>query len=381
MKKIALIGSTGSIGRQVVNVALRYPERFQIVAMAANSNAPLFSEQIARLRPAFAVLRQESAACALPPAPQGTRLAAGEEAFEEVCAFADADIVFVAVSGFAGLKASLLALGAGKDIALANKESLVVGGDLVLRKAEEKGAKILPVDSEHSAIWQCLHFDCAARYRRILLTASGGALRDVPLQKLEKMTAKEALAHPNWDMGAKITVDCATMLNKGFEVIEAMHLYGAPLEKIQVLVHRESIVHSMVEFEDGAVLAQMGVPSMELPIQLALTYPERISCELPPVDFVKLGALHFEAVDEERYPCFSLALECAEKGGTYPCILNAAGEIAVSAFLKGQIKYTQIADIIEGTLSASERGTAVSYAALEECDSAARARAEALLPQ
>ena len=381
MKKIALIGSTGSIGRQVVNVALRYPERFQIVAMAANSNAPLFSEQIARLRPAFAVLRQESAARALPPAPQGTRLAAGEEAFEEACAFADADIVFVAVSGFAGLKASLLALGAGRDIALANKESLVVGGDLVLRKAEEKGAKILPVDSEHSAIWQCLHFDCAAKYRRILLTASGGALRDVPLQKLEKMTAKEALAHPNWDMGAKITVDCATMLNKGFEVIEAMHLYGAPPEKIEVLVHRESIVHSMVEFEDGAVLAQMGVPSMELPIQLALTYPERISCKLPPVDFVKLGALHFEAVEEERYPCFSLALECAKKGGTYPCILNAAGEIAVSAFLKGQIKYTQIADIIEGTLSASLRGTAGSYAELEECDSAARARAEALLPQ
>lgn len=381
MKKIALIGSTGSIGRQVVNVALRYPERFQIVAMAANSNAPLFSEQIARLRPAFAVLRQESAARALPPAPQGTRLAAGEEAFEEACAFADADIVFVAVSGFAGLKASLLALGAGRDIALANKESLVVGGDLVLRKAEEKGAKILPVDSEHSAIWQCLHFDCAAKYRRILLTASGGALRDVPLQKLEKMTAKEALAHPNWDMGAKITVDCATMLNKGFEVIEAMHLYGAPPEKIEVLVHRESIVHSMVEFEDGAVLAQMGVPSMELPIQLALTYPERISCKLPPVDFVKLGALHFEAVDEERYPCFSLALECAKKGGTYPCILNAAGEIAVSAFLKGQIKYTQIADIIEGTLSASLRGTAGSYAELEECDLAARARAQALLPQ
>ncbi|HIY46377.1 MAG TPA: 1-deoxy-D-xylulose-5-phosphate reductoisomerase [Candidatus Borkfalkia excrementipullorum] len=381
MKKIALIGSTGSIGRQVVNVALRYPERFQIVAMAANSNAPLFSEQIARLRPAFAVLRQESAARTLPPAPQGTRLAAGEEAVEEACAFADADIVFVAVSGFAGLKASLLALGAGRDIALANKESLVVGGDLVLRKAEEKGAKILPVDSEHSAIWQCLHFDCAAKYRRILLTASGGALRDVPLQKLEKMTAKEALAHPNWDMGAKITVDCATMLNKGFEVIEAMHLYGAPPEKIEVLVHRESIVHSMVEFEDGAVLAQMGVPSMELPIQLALTYPERISCKLPPVDFVKLGALHFEAVNQERYPCFSLALECAQKGGTYPCILNAAGEIAVSAFLKGQIKYTQIADIIEGTLSASLRGTAGSYAELEECDLAARARAQALLPQ
>ena len=381
MKKIALIGSTGSIGRQAVNVARRYPERFRIVAMAANTNARLFAEQIALLRPEFAALRQESVARAFSRVPGGTRFAAGEEAFEEACAFADADIVFVAVSGFAGLKAALLALGAGKDVALANKESLVAGGDLVLKAAEEKGANILPVDSEHSAVWQCLHFDRAAKYRRILLTASGGALRDVPLKKLDKMTAKEALAHPNWDMGAKITVDCATMLNKGFEVIEAMHLYGAPLEKIQVLVHRESIVHSMVEFEDGAVLAQMGVPSMELPIQLALTYPERISCELPPVDFIKLGALPFEGVDEERYPCFSLALECAKKGGTYPCILNAAGEIAVSAFLQGQIKYTQIADIIEGTLSASEQGSAGSYAELEECDLSARARAQALLPQ
>ena len=378
MKKIALIGSTGSIGRQVVSVVLRYPERFRIVAAAANANASLFAEQIARLRPAFAVLRRESAARALPPAPPGTRFAAGEEAFEEACAFADADIIFVAVSGFAGLKASLLALGAGKDVALANKESLVVGGDLVLKMAEEKGAKILPVDSEHSAIWQCLHFDRAAKYRRILLTASGGALRDVPLNKLEKMTAKEALAHPNWDMGAKITVDCATMLNKGFEVIEAMHLYGAALSQIKVLIHRESVVHSLVEFADGAALAQLGVPSMELPIQLALTYPERLPC-CPPADLAAVGALHFSEVERGRYPCFFLALGCAEKGGAYPCILNAAGEVAVGAFLKGQIKYTQIAEIIEGALCAGELPYG-SYAALEEADAAARARARALLP-
>ena len=380
MKKIALIGCTGSIGKQVIHVTQRYPERFRIVAMAANSNASLFAEQIAAVRPDFAALRQEEAARILPPASQGTRFAAGEEAFCEACAYAAADIVFIAVSGFAGLKASLLALGAGKDIALANKESLVVGGDIVLREAQRRGAKIIPVDSEHSAIWQCLHFDRAAKYRRIILTASGGALRDVPLEKLESMTAKEALAHPNWDMGAKITVDCATMLNKGFEVIEAMHLYGAALGQVDVLIHRESIVHSMVEFEDGALLAQMGVPSMELPIQLALTFPDRIACGLPPVDFAKLGALHFAEADKKRYPCFALALECAKKMGTYPCVLNAAGEIAVAAFLRGQIKYTQIADIIEGTLSAFTPCPTDSYAELEESDRAARADAAALLP-
>lgn len=375
MKKIALVGSTGSIGRQVIEVVSRYPGRFCITAMAANSSGQAFARQAAAVRPAFAVLRQEGSAL---PMPAGTRFARGEAAFEEVCAFPDADVVFIAVTGFAGLKAALAAIAAGKDIALANKECLVAGGDLVMRAAAEKGVKIMPVDSEHSAIWQCLHFERSAPYARILLTASGGALRDVPLEKLPYVTAKEALAHPNWNMGAKITIDCATMLNKGFEVIEAMHLYGAPADKIEVLIHRESIVHSMVEFEDGAVLAQMGVPSMQLPIQLALTWPERIPCA-ERVDFCKVAALHFEAVDLRRYPCFSLALACAKTGKTAPCALNAAGEVAVDAFLKGQIKYTQIAEIISGTLSAQEFFEAESYAAIEAADGQARAAARSLL--
>ena len=341
MKNIALIGSTGSIGRQAIAVAARYPENFRIVAMAANASEVPFAEQMRAVRPDFAALRAEGEAFSA----GGVRCGRGEAAFEEACAYDGADVVLVAVSGFAGLKATLLALAAGKDVALANKESLVAGGDLVLAEAARTGARILPVDSEHSAIWQCLHFDRAAPFRKILLTASGGALRDVPLEELEAVTPARALAHPNWNMGAKITVDCATMLNKGFEVIEAMHLYGAALSQVEVLVHRESIVHSMVEFADGAVLAQMSVPSMELPIQMALTYPERLLCGLPPVDFVKLGALHFAAVDARRYPCFSLALSCAAKGGGYPCALNAAGEVAVQAFLRGQIKYTRIADI------------------------------------
>mgnify|MGYP005781020451 FL=1 len=376
MKNIALIGCTGSIGRQAIKVAARYPDKFRIVAMAANTGGEVFVRQAAEVRPAFAALRQEGEAV---PVPAGTRLARGESAFEEACSYADADVVLVAVTGFAGLKAALLAIAAGKDIALANKESLVAGGDLVMRLAAEKGVNVLPVDSEHSAVWQCLHFDRKAPFSRILLTASGGALRDVPLAELSSVTAAQALAHPNWDMGAKITIDCATMLNKGFEVIEAMHLYGAALSQIKVLIHRESVVHSLVEFADGAALAQLGVPSMELPIQLALTYPERLPC-CPPADLAAVGALHFSEVERGRYPCFFLALGCAEKGGAYPCILNAAGEVAVGAFLKGQIKYTQIAEIIEGALCAGELPYG-SYAALEEADAAARARARALLPR
>ena len=375
MKNIALIGCTGSIGRQAIKVAARYPDKFRIVAMAANTGGEVFVRQAAEVCPAFAALRQEGEAV---PVPAGTRFARGESAFEEACSYADADVVLVAVTGFAGLKAALLAIAAGKDIALANKESLVAGGDLVMRLAAEKGVNVLPVDSEHSAVWQCLHFDRKAPFSRILLTASGGALRDVPLAELSSVTAAQALAHPNWDMGAKITIDCATMLNKGFEVIEAMHLYGAALSQIKVLIHRESVVHSLVEFADGAALAQLGVPSMELPIQLALTYPERLPC-CPPADLAAVGALHFSEVERGRYPCFFLALESAEKGGAYPCILNAAGEVAVGAFLKGQIKYTQIAEIIEGALCAGELPYG-SYAALEEADAAARARARALLP-
>ena len=376
-KKIALIGSTGSIGRQVIDVCRRYPERFSIVAMAANRGGDLFYAQVAAVRPRFAALRAEDAVTGEVPA--GTRFARGEGAFEEACAFSDADVVFIAVTGFAGLKAALLALGAGKDIALANKESLVTGGALVTAAAERAGRAILPVDSEHSALWQCLAFDRGAPYEKLILTASGGALRDVPLEKLPYVTAAEALAHPNWDMGAKITIDCATMLNKGFEVIEAMHLYGAPLEKVEVVMHRESIVHSMVAFADGAVLAQMSYPSMELPIQLALTYPERIRANVQPLDLVKTGALHFSAPDPARYPCFSLALRCAQAGGDLPCVLNAAGEIAVCAFLGGQIKYTQIAEIIERTLEKFTPRKAESYALLEDTDAAARRAARGFL--
>ncbi len=374
MKKIALIGSTGSIGRQTVDVVLRHPDRFCVVALAADRNETLLAEQAALLRPQIAVLRSEGREVGMP---EGVRFSRGEGAFEAACAFPEADIVVVAVTGFAGLKAALLAIGAGKDVALANKESLVAGGELLLGEAVRRGVNVCPVDSEHSAIWQCLHFDRGAPYTRILLTASGGALRDVPLEDLPKVTPAQALAHPTWKMGPKITIDCATMLNKGFEVIEAMRLYGAAPEQVEVIVHRESIVHSLVEFADGALLAQMSLPSMELPIQLALTYPERLDAGLSRLDLCALGALHFEAPDLRRYPCLRLSLESARAGGLYPAALGGAGEVAVEAFLNGQIKYTDIADIIECALGACEGGAADSYAHIAAADAAARAAARA----
>lgn len=377
IKKISLLGCTGSVGRQVVEVVKRYPDRFRIVALAANEGGRLFFEQAKELAPEFAALRSNGGEDL--PLPAVTRFERGEQAFEEACAYPSADVVFVAVSGFAGLKAALLALSAGKDVALANKECLVAGGHLVNAAAAKAGAKILPVDSEHSAVWQALGFDRRAPFEKIILTASGGALRDVPKEKLSQMTAKEALAHPTWKMGDKITVDCATMLNKGYEVMEAMSLYGVPLEKVSVVMHRESIVHSMVAFADGAVLTQMSYPSMELPIQIALTYPERIYAGVPALDLAKLGALHFSEPDPERYPCFSLALACAREGGDAPCTLIGAGEAAVRAFLRGQIKFTQIAQILESTLCRAPRGAAGDYAHLCETEARARETAETFI--
>lgn len=348
MKRISIIGSTGSIGRQAIEVCRRYPERFQIVALAANTGGTLFEQQIDQNRPEFAALRTERNI----NVPKGTRFSCGEKAFEEACSYENADIVLIAVTGFAGLKAALSALSAGKDIALANKESLVVGGQLVMPLAERKGLRVLPVDSEHSAIWQCLNFDRKAPFRKILLTASGGALRDVPMEKLGQVTAKDALAHPNWKMGPKITIDCATMLNKGFEVMEAMHLYGAALSQIEVLVHRESIVHSMVEFADGAVLAQLGVPDMRVPIAYAMTYPRRIPTGSKPLDLFSIGTLTFEPGDPVRFPALRLAGECLNAGGAACTILNGANEIAVAAFLRDVIPFGAISRIVEGTLEA-----------------------------
>lgn len=344
MKKIALLGSTGSIGRQVLGVVDRYPEEYSVVALAANSSAKMLGEQIKKYKPLVAGLSDPANAAEITDLPKQTSLYLGENALIH-CVIPEADIVFVSVVGFCGLKAVLAALNMKKTVALANKEALVAGGELVMPLAAEKGVDIIPVDSEHSAIWQSLAFDKTRPFKKIILTASGGALRDLPIESLYSVTPEIALKHPNWNMGAKITIDCATMFNKGLEVMEAMWLYNAPLEKIDVLIHPQSIVHSMVEYADNALIAQLAVPSMDIPIQLALSYPDRKPSGVSALDLTK-EPLTFMQPDHKRYPCFDIAINAAKAGGVYPCAASAANEVAVKLFLSGKIKFGEIADYI-----------------------------------
>ncbi|MBQ4587575.1 MAG: 1-deoxy-D-xylulose-5-phosphate reductoisomerase [Clostridia bacterium] len=348
MKKIALIGSTGSIGRQVLQVVDKHPESFKIVSLCANKNAKLLSEQISRYKPVIATLTDSLAAQNIKNLPTKTTFYYGENSMlHAVCECAD--IVFVAVTGFAGLKAVLSAINQGKTVALANKESLVCGGELVTRLAKEKGVQIIPVDSEHSAIWQCLDFDREKPFEKLILTASGGAFRDLPLENLDSVTAEDALKHPNWDMGKKITIDCATMVNKAFEVIEAKWLFNTTYDKIDVLVHPQSIVHSMVSFRDGSVIAQLARADMKLPIALALTYPERVEVSSDKLSLVG-KSLDFLSLDDNRYPCFSIVMEAARRGGVYPCAVSCANEVAVEYFLQGKIKFSKIQDVLRYVL-------------------------------
>lgn len=375
MKRISLIGSTGSIGRQVCSVVRRHPDKFKIDSIVANSSAELFLQQVNEFRPEYAALADEKIGKQIADKiPAGVKFGYGERAAEEAISYGD--VAFVAATGFAGLKYSLKAAELRKNIALANKETLVCGGELVMHSVKNAGVELMPVDSEHSALWQALHFRTDAPFRRLIITASGGPFYGYTPEQLEKVTAKDALKHPTWQMGAKITIDSATLLNKGFEVIEAKWLYSAPLEKIHTIVQPESIIHSMVEFDDGGILAQMSYPTMELPIQLALTYPDRFDCGLKPLDFVALGGIRFLPLERKRFPCFDLALTSAELGDNYPCALNGAGEIAVRAFLDGRIGFTKIADTIEDALKKTERAKPESYGVLSETDRRARALAE-----
>ena len=369
MIKISLIGSTGSIGRQVVDVALRHKDKFKIITLAAGGNAKLLEEQANLLHPEVIALADPEKACEIKELPKGTALYTGENAVLHAVS-EKSDIVFVAVSGFAGLKPTLEGISLGKDIALANKETLVAGGEIVMKLAKEKGVRIIPVDSEHSAIFQCLGFKRDVDFRKLIITASGGAFRDLPKEKIEKMKAADALRHPNWNMGKKITIDCATLLNKWLEVIEACRLYNAPLEKVEAIIHPESIIHSMVEFCDGAIMAQLGYPSMEIPIQLALTYPKRYETGVP---FLSLAGktLHFDNIDTDRFPCFSLALDAYKKGGLYPCAMNAANEAAVMLYLEDKIKFYDIAELISYATEKAQNGE-VTYDNLVFADAEAR---------
>ena len=353
MIKIALLGSTGSIGRQVLSVVDRYPDKFKIVSMAAGSNAKLFNEQINKYKPQIASLYNAEKLFEIKEVPNGTSLYYGENAIIHATAV-DCDIVFVAVMGFSGVKAVKFAIENGKRVALANKETLVAAGELIMPLAKSNKVDIIPVDSEHSAIWQCLDYNKEKPFKNLILTASGGAFRNKTIKELEGVTAKDALRHPTWKMGEKITIDCATMMNKGFEILEAMHLFSIGLAQIKVLIHPESIVHSMVEFEDGGIIAQLGDANMELPIQLALTYPARLP--LGSENFSLAGKnLSFYDIDRQKYPCFALFEEVIKRGGIYPCVASSADEEAVKLFLQDRIKYTEIVEYIEYALEKSNQ--------------------------
>ena len=366
MKKIALLGSTGSIGRQVIACVERYPERYKIISLVAGGNAKLLQEQMDALRPEVAVIADETKKDLLTP-PDGTKLFAGDRGIEE--ALRDADLVFVAIVGFAGLKTVAKAIEMKKNVAIANKETLVAGGEIVTALAKKNGVELIPVDSEHSALWQSMGLKKDQPFKRLIITASGGAFRDVPVEKLPYMKAADALRHPNWTMGKKITVDCATMVNKGLEVIEAMWLFNCPLEKIKVLQHPESIVHSMVEYDDGAIIAQMGYPSMELPISLAMSYPERLA-GAPTIDLAG-KTLHFFELDTDRYKCFPLVIESVKKGFNYPCALSSANEEAVGLYLEDKIGFGEIYDHISFVLDNIEKRPA-TYEDLVATDICAR---------
>ncbi|MBO7215298.1 MAG: 1-deoxy-D-xylulose-5-phosphate reductoisomerase [Clostridia bacterium] len=369
MIKIALLGSTGSIGRQVLSVVERYPEKFKIISMAAGSNAALFSQQVNKHKPKIACLTNPENLSSITEIPLGTEFYYGENALLHAVT-GECDIVFDAVMGYAGLKAVKQAIELKKNVALANKETLVAGGGLIMPMAKKAGVSIIPVDSEHSAIWQALNFDTNREYKKLLITASGGALRNIPVENLSSVTASDALMHPNWNMGKKITVDCATMVNKGFEVIEAMWLFNAKRSDIEVVIHPESIVHSLVEFSDGAIMAQMGIPSMELPIQLALTYPERLYIENHELNLFG-RTLNFKEVDKERYPAFFTVDKAIELGKNFPCAVSAADERVVDLFLNGKIKYTEIPLYLEKVLEKTEK-LSLSFENLEYTDKMAR---------
>jgi 1-deoxy-D-xylulose-5-phosphate reductoisomerase len=346
-KRIAVLGSTGSIGSQALDVASWHPERFEVAAIGARSDAALFRAQVDRFRPRLAAL---TGPCENGWRPERTSLRLGDDALVAIATAPDIDLVVVATSGTAGLAPTLAALAMGRPVALANKEALIMAGHLVMAAARASGAPVIPVDSEHSAIWQCLLGEDRASVRKVILTASGGAFRDLPLDQLARVTPEQALKHPNWSMGPKITVDSATMMNKGLEVLEACWLFDLSVDDVDIVLHRESIVHSLVEFVDGSLKAQLSDPDMRLPIQLALSYPERIGSRIKPLDLAALGQLSFGPVDRERFRCAYLAMEAGRRGGTYPTVMNAANEVAVALFLDGAVTFDRIPRLTEAVM-------------------------------
>ncbi|MEZ8000316.1 MAG: 1-deoxy-D-xylulose-5-phosphate reductoisomerase [Flavobacteriales bacterium] len=353
---VAILGSTGSIGTQTLEVLEKHPDRFTVEVLTAGRNAKLLKEQALKFKPNAVVIADESQYEELKDAlwDLGVKVYLGEEALCQVVEMAEVDIVLTALVGFSGLKPTIAAINAGKHIALANKETLVVAGELVTKLANERGVNIYPVDSEHSAIFQCLAGEFHNPIEKIYLTASGGPFRGKKANELKNIKKEQALKHPNWEMGAKITIDSASLMNKGLEVIEAKWLFNLKNEQIDVIVHPESIIHSIVQFEDGSMKAQMGLPDMKLPIQYALGYPERLKSDFPRFSFKDFRTLNFEDPDLVTFKNLALAFRALEKGGSMPCVLNAANEIAVAAFLKDEIGFLEMSDLVEFTMNSVE---------------------------
>ncbi len=375
--RVALLGSTGSIGRQTVDVALKHPDRVRIVALAANSSCDLLVEQASRLGAEIVAMADSSAARHVAERLPGVEVGAGPDAVEALASLGSVDIVINALVGAAGLRATLAALSAGKQLGLANKESLVVGGPLVLELAGP--GQLIPVDSEHSAIYQCLLAEEPAEVARIWLTASGGPFRGRRREELATVTPAQALAHPTWAMGPKISIDSATLMNKGLEVIEAHFLFDTDYERVSVVVHPQSVVHSMVEFADGSVKAHLGTTDMRIPIQYALSHPHRWTAPVEPLDFTQLGGLEFGAVDTTTFGCLELAFAAGRAGGTAPAVLNAANEVAVAAFLSGSCGFLDIEDTVRRVLDAHTPEALQSVEHVEAVDADARTAARALL--
>ena len=351
MKKIAILGSTGSIGRSALELIDLHPELFKITALAAGCNDSALHEQCLKYRPVIAALNDPGAASRLSSRLPEIPVLSGNEGLTEVACFQEADIVISAISGSPGLIPTYRALTAGKQVALANKEVLVMAGDLIMPMLREGPGSLVPVDSEHSALHQCLRGSSRKEVQRLILTASGGPFLNSSTEELRKVTVKQALQHPTWDMGPKITVDSATLMNKGLEVIEAHHLFQVEADDIDVIIHPQSVIHSLVEFLDGTILAQMGITDMKIPLLYAMTYPDRIKSRLPGLDIAGLPGIEFREPDMELFPCLKLAYQALRAGGTSPAVMNAANEIAVGAFLSGSLAFTDIPRVIEKTLN------------------------------
>ena len=380
MKNISLLGSTGSIGKQTLEVAAANPDKMKIRVLAAHTSDTILEEQIRAVEPDFAVLTDKEAAARLKERYTGkTEILAGEEGLLAAATYSEVDTVLASMVGYAGLRPTMAAINCGKNIALANKETLVAAGSLVMEAVAKNNVSLTPVDSEHSAIFQALQGGKEDEVKRLLITASGGPFRGKKRSELETVTLAQCLNHPNWSMGKKITVDSSTLANKGLEVIEAHWLFNMPYEKIDVVVHPQSIIHSLVEFCDGSVIAQLGEPDMRLPIQYALSYPCRYHKAFDQLDLIKAGTLTFEAPDMEAFPSLRIAIDCGKAGGTLPCVFNAANEEAVYAFLDNKIKYLDIPYITEKVASLHKNIAAPCIEDIERADAEARAAAQSII--